>query len=801
MLESSNQGVYRFAACELDVSRRELRRGGKPVAIQPKVFELLVYLIENRERAVDKDEIQAAIWPRVIVTETSLTQAIRKLRRAVGDDSDRQSIIRTIHGHGYRFAAELIEPDGSGTTPALRSRIPGGEVVVASAPVAAAQRPRQSLVRRRALAVLAGCIIAGAAIAWFVATRTPGMVKSSIRVAVLPVENATGDAALDWTRLGLMSLASNRLASAGVRVVADGDVLRLSQVDQDDRTDDADAGDWLVDILRRAHGATHVLTVRLEKEGDALRLRYSLRDGRDRLEQAFVVGDDPLVLTRAVADVAVSRVAGRSSHPHPDAALSDDPFVNEAYARGRALALEGRCQDAQQVLQAAINQAPTLFDPRYESAVCARVLGEREQAERVLRQLAAEQPAPIRARARVLNELGVVLSRTGRLDEADRLFAEALPIARDLDDEDLLIDLFVNLAITAEDRSQYDKAREFIGRALSTAQEAGRELIPGRLHAEFANISFDAGALDEADRHYALAIESFRAVGDRRREAMMLNNQGLLRREQGRLEEAEALHRASGAIRAQIGDRQGVGRVQDMLALVYSDRGHFDDAIASATSALAIAREANDRFYEAVTLSHIAAARFGLRQFDAAERDYDESRRLFADLGDQMREMQARLRLGEIAIERGQIDSARAVATEVLTAARAARIDAAEIDARILLGDVALARGDRDEWQREYAAALDRARQLGQSGDATRAGIKLATAHVESGQVAQAEPLMGFLGNQPESYDLAKLRAVFAFARGDRAAAVSAMQRAHALAGQRWSAHDQDRLAAYRGTT
>jgi hypothetical protein len=99
------------------------------------------------------------------------------------------------------------------------------------------------------------------------------------------------------------------------------------------------------------------------------------------------------------------------------------------------------------------------------------------------------------------------------------------------------------------------------------------------------------------------------------------------------------------------------------------------------------------------------------------------------------------------------------------------------------------------------AAQVDRARQLGQSGDAARAGIKLATAHVESGQLAQAEPLMGFLGNQRESYDLAKLRAAFALARGDRAAAVSAMERAHALAGQRWSAHDQDRLAAYRGPT
>lgn len=97
--------IYRFLDCELDVARRELRRGDELVALQPKVFELLVYLIERRERAVDKAEIQDAVWPGVVVTETSLTQAIRKARRAVGDDSETQAVIRTIHGHGYRFVA------------------------------------------------------------------------------------------------------------------------------------------------------------------------------------------------------------------------------------------------------------------------------------------------------------------------------------------------------------------------------------------------------------------------------------------------------------------------------------------------------------------------------------------------------------------------------------------------------------------------------------------------------------------------------------------------------------------------
>lgn len=114
MNNGSRGAVYRFAGYELDLNHRELRRGGVPVTIQPKVLDLIAYLVEHRDRAVDKREIQDAIWPGVIVTETSLTQAIRKARRALGDDANQPGVIRTVHGHGYRFVARLDEESGSG---------------------------------------------------------------------------------------------------------------------------------------------------------------------------------------------------------------------------------------------------------------------------------------------------------------------------------------------------------------------------------------------------------------------------------------------------------------------------------------------------------------------------------------------------------------------------------------------------------------------------------------------------------------------------------------------------------------
>lgn len=103
----SPEGPFCFADVEVDVARREIRRDGGPCTVQPKVFDLLLYLIENRDRAVGKDELQDAVWTGTIVTEAAVNRAIMKARQAVGDDSRRQGVIKTVHRHGYRFVARV----------------------------------------------------------------------------------------------------------------------------------------------------------------------------------------------------------------------------------------------------------------------------------------------------------------------------------------------------------------------------------------------------------------------------------------------------------------------------------------------------------------------------------------------------------------------------------------------------------------------------------------------------------------------------------------------------------------------
>jgi TolB-like protein len=98
---------FRFSDHTLDVERRELRRGCDPVNVEPQVFDLLVYLLRNRDRVVSKDDLLAAIWRGRIVSESTLTSRINAARKAIGDSGEEQRLIRTIARKGFRFVGEL----------------------------------------------------------------------------------------------------------------------------------------------------------------------------------------------------------------------------------------------------------------------------------------------------------------------------------------------------------------------------------------------------------------------------------------------------------------------------------------------------------------------------------------------------------------------------------------------------------------------------------------------------------------------------------------------------------------------
>ena len=114
--------IYRFGDREVDTRLRQVRAGGAVIDAQPKAFDLLVYLIENRDRVVDKDELLAKLWSGSVVTDSALNQIVRKARTLAGDDGNRQAVIRTVQRRGFRFVAAMQAPNGPSAAPQPSAR-------------------------------------------------------------------------------------------------------------------------------------------------------------------------------------------------------------------------------------------------------------------------------------------------------------------------------------------------------------------------------------------------------------------------------------------------------------------------------------------------------------------------------------------------------------------------------------------------------------------------------------------------------------------------------------------------------
>jgi DNA-binding winged helix-turn-helix (wHTH) protein/tetratricopeptide (TPR) repeat protein len=112
--------IFRFDNFEIDLQKGAVTKSGQAISLEPKAFRVLVHLIENRERLIEKSELLDAVWKETFVTENAMTRLIAQLRRALGDDAKQPKYILTLPTRGYRFIAEVRE-SGAHTT-ATRER-------------------------------------------------------------------------------------------------------------------------------------------------------------------------------------------------------------------------------------------------------------------------------------------------------------------------------------------------------------------------------------------------------------------------------------------------------------------------------------------------------------------------------------------------------------------------------------------------------------------------------------------------------------------------------------------------------
>jgi DNA-binding winged helix-turn-helix (wHTH) protein/TolB-like protein/Flp pilus assembly protein TadD len=277
--------AYRFDKFRVDLVKHHVTGpGGTVLSISSRAYEALLYLVENRARLVTKDDLLKAVWPRAVVEENNLNQAISALRRALGDTRGDPRIIVTVPGRGYRFVAEVqLETDEETSSASPSTGTPGSDVsktgdAHAAPPVvqdAASTTAAQSSLaaaspsRRLLLAVLGGAAALTAASAWWL-RRPPGKSRLPQSIAVLPFKPLVAQAGDEALELGIAETLINRLSGMqGVTVTPLSSVRRFSGANQDPLA----AG--------RALAVAAVIEGHVQFQPDRIRLTARLLDVRD----------------------------------------------------------------------------------------------------------------------------------------------------------------------------------------------------------------------------------------------------------------------------------------------------------------------------------------------------------------------------------------------------------------------------------------------------------------------------------------------------------------------------------------
>jgi TolB-like protein/DNA-binding winged helix-turn-helix (wHTH) protein/Tfp pilus assembly protein PilF len=180
--------VFRFGHFTLEPQRRLLTIDGRAIPLSSRAFDILLLLVEQRERVVTKDEIFARVWPGTIVEENNLAVQISALRRALGEPSGDPKLVITVPGRGYRFVGTLEQEVAPAPGPLAEP--------VAEHPVVAALLPARRRISRPALAIAAGALILailGARYGFRGIDNAP-----RLSIAVLPFRNLSGDTQQDY---------------------------------------------------------------------------------------------------------------------------------------------------------------------------------------------------------------------------------------------------------------------------------------------------------------------------------------------------------------------------------------------------------------------------------------------------------------------------------------------------------------------------------------------------------------------------------------------------------------------------
>jgi TolB-like protein/DNA-binding winged helix-turn-helix (wHTH) protein len=294
-MSSRPKHLYEFGPFVLNPAERSLLRDGQRVRLRPKVFDVLLVLVENSGHLVEKDELMRAVWPGQYVEEGNLNKNISMLRDSLGESPSSPAYIETEPKRGYRFVADVrtvngdaeliiethtrtslvVEEETDDEAPAPDGGAWAADGVVMK-PVTATDfaRPEGKFERRvKKIAALAAVavIIALAASVYLFYPKAGGEAIGS--VAVLPFVNESGDPEAEYLSEGISESVINGLSKLpGVKVIARSSSFKYKGKEVD------------VQEVARALGVEAVLTGRVTQRGDSILISVELVRARDKTQ-------------------------------------------------------------------------------------------------------------------------------------------------------------------------------------------------------------------------------------------------------------------------------------------------------------------------------------------------------------------------------------------------------------------------------------------------------------------------------------------------------------------------------------
>jgi DNA-binding winged helix-turn-helix (wHTH) protein/tetratricopeptide (TPR) repeat protein len=409
--------IFRFGPFEVDVRRRELRRNGAVLDVPAKAFDALVYLIDHRDRVVARDELISAVWGRSDISDNLLAQSVLRVRRALDDNGNAQTHVRTVTGTGYRWVGEL--EDAASVIEPVPVAAPSPAPSIGAVPsVATSSTPSP---RRRTWLAAIIAIAFVCALVWMLRDRAPSVPRASAGASLALVLPATvHDDDASWLRLGIMDLLARRLNDIGVGTVPSESVVAL--------TKDAGATKPVdLDELRTTTGAATTLASEVARDGT--RWTVSLRAERSDGEPVLARGENADVF--AAADAAVGQVITQLYSVDATVGAEAAP-ADSLVRRANAAMLADQYDEAKRLIGAA--PADQRNDPRVRLMLARMALieGHHEDARLALTKLLdddATKKNPV-AEAKTLTLLAGAYLRLNRFADSEKAASQSIDLLR-----------------------------------------------------------------------------------------------------------------------------------------------------------------------------------------------------------------------------------------------------------------------------------------------------------------------------------------------------------------------------------